>query len=1097
MSFSHLHTHSHYSLLQALPKIPDLVRFAKECGMSALALTDSGNLYGAIEFYKECEKQAIKPIIGVDFYMAARTRLDKEARLDNKRTRVILLAKNLTGYKNLIKLVTRSNLEGFYYKPRIDQELIREHHEGLIMISPSFSGDIVTALKNRDEEKAVSLAENYKKIFSSQSDGDLYLEVTHHPEIEGHQESMAKLIEFGKKMNIPLVAAHDVYYLRKEDKKARETLVSIQNEYTERTYGEDQSDWSFIDEKTAEEYFRDLPDALSNVQKIIGKIELELPLGKWLFPNFIVPSGLSHDEELRRIVYEGLETRKMEKTKEILDRIEYELEIIKNKGYAPYFLVVGDLLRYAHEKDILTTIRGSVAGSIVTYLAGITNVDPIEYQLPFERFLNPDRPSAPDIDMDFADNRRDEMITYAREKYGKDKVAQIGTFGTMMARGAIRDVARALGFDYTLGDKIAKLIPMGSQGFPMTLEHALEITPELRQIYENEKDVKTIVDMARKIEGCARHISVHAAGVVISPIPLNEIVPVQFDPKSTSSSEGKIITQYDMHSVDEDNAGLLKFDFLGIRNLAILADAVKITKALCDIDIDIENIPIDDKKTFEMLGRGETIGLFQLNGSGMTKALMELKPNAINDINVMVALYRPGPMETINEYIARKHGKKATTYYHPKMKDFLEPTYGLLVYQDDLLYTAIEIAGYNWGTVDKFRKAVGKKIPEEMAKQHVIFVEGCMKHSGMTKEKAEGLWKLFEPFQGYGFNKAHAASYGKVAYQTSYMKANFPAIYMAAVLTAESGDADEIGSIIAECKRMKIPVLPPDINESFKGFTVVKDDAQNDNIRFGLYTIKNFGDHIAEAIIEERKAHGKFKSVEDFLTRIKDKNLNKKSLEALIKAGAFDEFGDRGILLANLDYLLAYNKEQKNASAEQDSLFAGFEESVGAPKLRLAPSKSATPEEKFSWEKEFLGLYISGHPLDKHADKFEKHDTDIKKVKDEYLDFKVRYEEALLAPDMPAETKKEWRAKKQAEERNERIIAGIVSDSKEITTKNNSQMMFLTLSDKTSSIECVVFSRVYQEFKEILRSNECIAVKGTMNERNGELSFMVNKAKKL
>jgi DNA polymerase III subunit alpha len=1099
--FTHLHTHSHYSLLQALPKIPDLVKKTKSMEMNALALTDSGNLYGAIEFYKECRKQEIKPIIGVDFFVAARTRHDKEGRLDNKRTRMILLAKNLDGYKNLIKLVTRSHLEGFYYKPRIDQELIAEYGEGLIMISPSFSGDIATALKNRDEEKATRLVEGYKKIFNSNGRRDFYIEITHHPEIENHEENQKRLVEFAKKMSIPLVAAHDVYYLEKDDKKARETLVSIQNEYTERTYGDDPSDWSFIGQKEAEEYFRDIPDALLNVEKIVDECNLELPLGKWLFPDFIVESGLSHDDELRRIVYEGINKRKMERTPELLERVEYELGVIKNKGYAPYFLTVGDLLRYAHEREILTTIRGSVAGSMVTYLAGITNVDPIEYKLPFERFLNPDRPSAPDIDMDYADNRRDEMIAYAREKYGKNKVAQIGTFGTMMARGAVRDVARALRYDYSVGDRIAKLIPMGTQGFPMTLDHALEITAELTQLYENDKDVKTIIDMAKKIEGCARHISVHAAGVVISPIPLSEIVPVQFDPKSEGAEEGKIITQFDMHSVDEDNAGLLKFDFLGIRNLAILADAVKMVKILRNVDIDIENVPVDDKKTFEMLGRGETIGLFQLNGTGMTKALIELKPTSIHDINVMVALYRPGPMDTIEEYIKRKHGHKPVTFYHPKMKDFLERTYGLLVYQDDLLYTAIEVAGYDWGTVDKFRKAVGKKIPAEMAKQHEIFVEGCIRHSGMTKEKAEGLWKLFEPFQGYGFNKAHAASYGKVAYQTAYMKANFPAIYMAAVLTAESGDVEEIGSVITECRRMGIPVLPPDINESYKGFTVVqgKDDSGTmcDNIRFGLYTIKNFGEHIAECVIAEREKNGHFKDLEDFLCRIKDKNLNKKSLEALIKTGALDAFGDRGMLLNNLEYILAYNKEQKEAKTDHVSLFAGMEDMVNAPRLRLDDSKVATQDEKLIWEKELLGLYISGHPLDKHADKFEKHDTSIKKMKDDFIEFKNSYDEAIADPTITKSRKKEWNEKKKNFEKKQRIIAGIITDSREIITKTNSRMMFFTISDKASSIECVIFSRSYEQFKDLLHSDSCIALKGNLSDRNGEISFMVDKVKKL
>jgi DNA polymerase-3 subunit alpha len=1085
MAFTHLHTHSHYSLLQALPKIPDLIKKAKESGMTALGLTDSGNLYGAIEFYKECKKKELKPILGVDFYVAIRTRHDRESRIDNKRTRLVLLAKNHDGYKNLIKLVTRSHMEGFYYKPRIDNELIEKYHENLVCIMPSFSGSIALALKSNNTEQAETELAKYKAWFGD----DFYLELTHHPEIEGHEETMQKLISFAKETKTPLVAAHDTYYLSEEDKAARETLVSIQNDFSERKMGGDRSDWSFITEERVRETFKDTPDAILNVEAIIEKCNLDLPLGKWLFPNFIVESGKTHDEELRDIVFRGIKTRKLEETPELLKRVEYELEVIKTKGYAPYFLVVGDLLREAHEREILTTIRGSVAGSMVTFLAHITNVNPMEYLLPFERFLNPDRPSAPDIDMDYADNRRDEIISYAREKYGHDKVAQIGTFGTLMARGAVRDVARAMGYEYSVGDRISKLIPMGAQGAPMTIDKALTLTPELKKMYDEEDDVKEIIDMAKKMEGCARHISVHAAGVVISPIPLDEIVPTQFDPKG----EGKIITQYDMHSVDEDNAGLLKFDFLGIRNLSILSDAVKLVREQRGISVDIENVPIDDQKTFEMLARGETMGLFQLNGDGMTKALVELKPTSIHDINVMVALYRPGPMDTIEEYIARKHGKHRTTYYHPKMKKFLELTFGLLVYQDDLLYTAIELAGYDWGTVDKFRKAVGKKIPAEMAKQHTIFVEGCKTHSGISERDAEKIWDLFEPFQGYGFNKAHAASYGKVAYQTAYMKANFPALYMAAALTAESGDTETIGQYITECKRMSIPVLPPDINESFKDFTVVtrKIDGGNgsqDEIRFGLVTIKNFGDGIAESIIKEREAHGKFASLEDFLLRIKDRNLNKKSLEALIKTGALDAFGDRGVLLFNLDTLLHYNKETSALPAHEDTLFGAMAKEDFSAKLVLETGYTASIDEKLGWEKELLGLYLSGHPLDKYREKFEKSEMNIQKLKEI---------SRPLFIDVPKDITKNDKARIKKEKDRQHVIAGMITAAREIITKTNTRMMFLTLTDHTDSIECVVFSRTYEQLKEIFTPDACIAIKGKVSERNGELSVLVEKAKKL
>jgi len=875
---------------------------------------------------------------------------------------------------------------------------------------------------------------------------------------------MRKMVEFGKNTNTPIVASHDVYYINKEDRVARETLLAVQSQNDEKIE-EGDDDFSFITPKQAEKYFKDLPEALENTTKIADRCNLEISIGKWFLPKYVVESGLSYDDELRRITEEGIKKRGLTKTPEIEERMEYELKIIRDKGYAPYFLVVSDLLHFAHENGILTTIRGSVAGSLVTYLSGITNVDPLLYKLPFERFLNPERPSAPDIDMDYADNRRDEMIDYARRKYGIDKVAQIGTFGTMAARGAVRDVTRALGFPYGVGDSIAKLIPMGAQGFPMTIERALKETPELKTMYDSETDVKKIIDMAKKIEGCARHISVHAAGVVISPTPLTDYVPLQYDTKG----DNKIITQYDMNDVGEDGVGLLKFDFLGIRNLSILADAVKLTEKLEGIKLDIENVPVDDKKTFEMLARGETIGLFQLNGDGMTRSLMELKPTVIYDINVMVALYRPGPMDNIQEYMQRKHGKKPTTYIHPKMKNFLDRTFGVLVYQDDLMMTAIEVAGYTWGEVDKFRKAIGKKIREEMAKQHVKFVEGCQKHGGMTEKKAEELWNLFEPFQGYGFNKAHAASYGKVAYQTAYMKANFPAIYMSAVLTAESGDVEKIAEIIGECKRMGIAVLPPDVNESFEGFTVIKNQnpEEKDSIRFGLTTIKNFGEGIASSIIAERKAGGKFISLSDFLRRIKDKNLNKKSLEALIKTGAMDFFGDRGLLLSNLEKIIAFNKEERSKESDQDSLFGGIVEMSQANDILLEPAPLAIPSDKLLWEKELLGLYISGHPLESFKNKLETKATNIKKIKD------------------------------TAKEREEVVVGGIIEDIRSVVTKKGDKMIFLKFADLTDSIEAVAFPKVFEEFQDILIPESCLVIKGTFSTRNGGKSILIDKAKLL
>jgi DNA polymerase-3 subunit alpha len=1069
--FVHLHVHSHYSLLNALPKLDDLVKRAKEYGMDSLALTDNANLYGAVEFYQECKKKDIKPIIGVDAYMAVRTRHDKQSGIDNRRTRVILLAKTTKGYKNLIKLVTDSNLEGFYYKPRVDFELLEKYHEDLICISPSFSGDIANALKIKDTEKAEYLADYYKKLFG---EGSFYLELTHHPEIPDHMERMAEVRELGKKTGVPVMAAHDTYYLDPEDRLARETLISIQtnSDPSDRGFDDVEEDFSFITPEKAEEYFKDIPEALENTRKIADDCNAEIEIGKWYFPAIEEIPGKTHDDILRDLAEAGLIRRKMEATPEVRARMEYELEVIKKKGYARYFRVVSDLLRFAHDHGILTTIRGSVAGSLVTYLTGITNVDPLAYKLPFERFLNPERPSAPDIDMDFADNRRDEMIQYAREKYGADKVAQIGTFGTMAAKGAVRDVARALGYPYSVGDRISKLIPMGSQGFAMTIDRAIDMEAELAKMYKDETEVKEIIDLAKKIEGCARHISVHAAGVVISPDALTEHVPLQLDPKG----EGKLITQYDMHGVGEDGVGLLKFDFLGIRNLSILADAVKLVKEIDNVDVDIENVPLEDKKTFRMLARGETVGLFQLNGTGMTRFLKELKPSTIHDINAMVALYRPGPMESIPQYIERKHNTMLVHYLDPRMKDILDQSYGVITYQDDVMMIAIKLAGYSWLEADKLRKAMGKKIPAVMEAEKSKLMEGFVKN-GLSSEKGDMLWRLIEPFAAYGFNKAHAASYGKVAYQTAYMKANFPAIYMSAVLTAESGDVEEIASIIAECKRMRIPVLPPDINESFGGFTVIKNHSdvadektgethKADAIRFGLYTIKNFGVGIGDLIIGERKKSGPFKSLVDFLTRINDRNLNKKSLEALIKCGAMDTLGERGMMLGNLDGLLAYSKESGGAT-DQDSLFGLMADTSTIPTLRLNASPEATKIDKLIWEKELLGLYISGHPLDSHAEKLLKRELTIADIKD-------GMQEGMNV-----------------------IAYGLLEEIKVFPTKKGDKMLFIKIGDYTGSIEAVVFPKTLKEFEAIFTQDNCIAVKGRLSKRNGTPSIVIEKAKAL
>ncbi len=1077
--FVHLHTHSHYSLLNALPKIPELIETAKKEGMKAIALTDNGNLYGAIEFYKECKKEGIKPIIGVDTYVALRSRLDKESGIDNRRARLILLAENETGYKNLIKIVTDSYLEGFYYKPRIDQELMEKYHEGIIAIIPSFSGETTIALRSKNHTEAQSILKKYKTIFSKEN---VFLEITHHPEIEGHQNTQKEILKLSKDTDTPLVAAHDVYYLKPEDKKARDTLIKIQtgadSSGEQTNLNDTPTDFSFISPAQAEKNFSDTPEAILNTVKIADRCSLDLTLGSWVFPKLSIPNNRTADEELRDIVYKGIADRKVEKTKELTDRIEYELKIIKDKGYAPYFLTVADLLHFAHKNDILTTIRGSVAGSIVTYLARITNVNPIDYRIPFERFLNPERPSAPDIDMDFADNRRDEVINYAKEKYGEDRVAQIGTFGTMMARAAVRDVARALGHPYGTGDKIAKLIPFGSQGFPMTIENAMKIEKDLLVLYKNDKDVKEILDLAQKIEGCVRHISVHAAGVVISPTPLTDFIPLQHDPKG-----GNIITQYNMHAVED--AGLLKFDFLGIKNLSILSDAVHRVKYIHNINIDIDNVPLDDKKTFEMLARGETMGLFQLNGSGMTRFLKELKPSTIHDINAMVALYRPGPMESIPSYIERKHDPLRISYLDPRLKEILSQSYGVVTYQDDVLMIAIELAGYSWLEADKLRKAMGKKIPAEMEAQREKLIEGAVS-KGLSPKKAEQLWKLIEPFAAYGFNKAHAASYGKVAYQTAYMKANYPAIYMAAVMTADAGDVEKITESITECSRLGIQVMPPDINESISDFAVlpaISDEEKNETeivkikseksknveqkIRFGLRSIKNFGDGIGKVIIKERENNGKYTSLTNFLERVRDRNLNKKSLEALIKCGALDQFEERGTMLLNIETLLAYSREYGSVVENQDSLFGNLPEKQDSSSISLEKSSPATQTEKLAWEKELLGLYISGHPLDQYQEKLLKQKKDIRETKRTQINGVTT------------------------------VIVGIIEELKPIFTKKGDKMAFARIADHNDSIEVVIFPKTLTKYHDLLEPQKCIALKGRMSGRNGEKSIIVEAIKPL
>src|SRR3989339_751897 len=972
--FVHLHVHSHYSLLDALPKVNDLVKTAKARGFSALALTDYGNMYGAIEFYQVCEKEGIKPIIGAEVFITLGSHFDKDS--NERFYNLILLALNDTGYRNLMKLVSLGNIEGFCIKPRIDKELLRKYSEGLVASSAGFEGEIGHILRKENNwEKAKKIALDYQDIFGV---GNFFLEMMDIPTLEGQAEMNDNLRRMSKETGVPLIVTRDSHYLNTDDGEAQDILTCIRDGRT-----------------------------LDDAERV---------------------------------------------------RVDYELGVIAQKGYSTYFIVVADYVHYARTHGIVETTRGSGAGSIVAYAMGITTVNPLYFKLPFELFLNPFRPSPPDIDADFADDRRDDMIAYVTQKYGADKVAQIITFGTMQAKGAIRDVGRALGYPYSFCDQVSKLIPMGAQGTQMTIAKAKDLEVELMNLYQKNPQVQRLLDLAQKVEGCARHTSMHAAGVVISPTPLVDFTPIQYE-----TGGEKITTQYEMHAVE--SAGLLKFDFLGIRNLSILGRAVEIIEKTTGTKIDIFSIPWDDKKTYEMLARGETNSVFQLSGSGMTRYLKELKPSTIFDITAMVALFRPGPMEQIPEYIKRKHHPETVEYLDKRMEDYLDQSLGLIVYQDDVLLTSIHLAGYNWEEADKFRKAMGKKIPEEMAKQKEKFVKGCRTFGKLPEAKIHKLWEMIEPFAAYGFNKAHAASYGVVAYQTAYLKANYPVQYMTAALIAESGDMDKVPEIIRECERMGVKVLPPDINESMKTFAMVGwENGGSAHIRFGLSGVKNLGDHIAEAIYRERKTNGVYKNLEDLLKRVQDRDLNKKSVESLIKCGAMDSFGyDRGVLLSNIDNLLFFSKnfgEQKNSV--QNSLFAGTKIDF-ISKLNIVPAPPAALDEKLIWEKELLGLYITAHPF-------------------------ATFQEILsgcLTPinELQGTARSEWV-----------IVAGIMDSVKKKITRRGQQLSFVNLEDTTDKLELLVFPKVYEVTKDIWVEGQMVIVVGKTSEEEGDNKLFVEKA---
>ena len=1067
--FVHLHTHTEYSLLDGLGKIPDLLARAKQLGMDSLAITDHCAMYGVVEFFLEAIKSGIKPIIGVEVYQATRSRFDKQSGIDSDQYHLVLLAENNTGYQNLMKLVTRAHLEGYYYKPRIDLALLRDYSEEIICLSGCLSGEVPHLLSTDQVTFAEEKARQLMEIFPKEN---FFLELQHHPKIDKQEIVNKKLVDLSRKLGLPLVATNDIHYINPEDAEAQEILLCIGTQHTilesKRPLTMISSpDFYMRSQEEMKGLFIKYEEAIENTVKIAKRCNVDIELGKWILPHFEVPTGETPNSYLKKLVKERLPLRISQISEEITKRLDYELEVITKKGYATYFLIVADFVNWAKQKGIAVGPgRGSAAGSLVAYSMGITDLNPLIHSLPFERFLNPDRPSPPDIDLDFADDRRDEVIAYVTEKYGSDRVAQIITFGTMEARQAVRDVGRALGMPYAQPDRIAKLIPPGVQGFPMTIDKALQITPELAYAYQNEPETKKLMDLARKLEGVARHASVHAAGVVISDKPLTFYTPLQ---KETRGE--KIITQYDMYCLDLNAAngkavGLLKMDLLGLRNLTILENCIKFVKKVRDAEVDLQQISLNDKDVYTLISSGETTGIFQLESNGMRRLARELKPTKFSDISAMVALFRPGPMDWIPSFIEAKENSKKIKYPHPDLKPILAETYGIAVYQEQCMQIANMMAGYSMVEADGLRLAIGKKKPEAMKKEKIKFIKGCLK-MGYTEKVAENIFSLIEKFVGYGFNKAHSASYAMIAYQTAYMKAKFPVEFMTAVLTAESkgvtGPArdEKIAQLIMECKRMKISLLPPDINYSDIEFTI-----EEGRIRFGLSAIKNVGSAAIETILLAREKSGTFKSLTDFINRVDLSKVTKKTLESLIKTGSFDFFGKRAAMLAFYPQIVERVHQRKGKEKEgQVSLFT-LDEEIDL-KDNLPDIEELGREELLFFEKELLGFYLTQHPLTPFITQLEK---------------RVTHRIHSLSTSSV----------------NQIIIGGIITAVKKIFTKTgNNEMAFVRIDDMTGNIELVVFPKVFEKTKNLWFKDKMILVKGRISQREERLSVIVDDAKAL
>ncbi len=1051
--FTHLHVHSHYSLLDGLAKPDELVSRAKELGMTAIALTDHGNMYGAIEFYKKAKKAGIKPILGVEAYVAPNGLENKRPKVDETRYHLVLLVKNNTGWKNLLKLVTHSYLEGFYYKPRIDKPLLEKYHEGLVCLSGCFSGEIAKLLSHGRHDEAEQVARWYHSLFGS----DFYLEIQPHtPELN------PLIIALSKKIGVPLVATQDIHYVHKEDQTAHEILLAVQT--NSKLDDEDRLslkkfDISLLSGEEMISIFRDTPEAIAATQEITEKCSLEIELGKTKLPSFPLPEGESSSfEYLKKLVAERTKDRYPNPNDVVNERILSEISVIEKTGFADYFLIVQDYINWAKTHGIVVGPgRGSAAGSIVSYILGITNIDPLAYDLLFERFLNPDRIQVPDIDVDFTDTRRDEVLSYVREKYGADHVAQIITFGTMLSRAAIRDAGRAMGLSYGFCDQIAKLIPFTAPATP--LKKALETVPELKHLYDTTADAQRLINAAIRLEGTVRHASVHACGVVVSAHPLTEYLPLQKAPQG----ENTVITQFEMHAVED--LGLLKMDFLGLKNLTIIEKTLKLIKNNHGISIDIDRIPLDDKKTFELLQHGETTGVFQLESSGMRRYLKELKPSELEDIIAMVSLYRPGPMELIPSYIARKFGKEEVTYLHPLLEPILKKTYGVGIYQEQMMRIARDLAGYSLAEADTLRKAIGKKIKELLDEQREKLIAGMIKN-GIDKKSAEEIWDLFPPFARYGFNRSHAACYAMISYQTAYLKSRYPVEFMTSLLNISGTEVERVNFLVNEARRLGIKVLPPDINQSFQDFT-----ADGGNIRFGLLAVKNVGANIVNFIIEERGRSGEFANLTDFLSRMKHRDMNKKSLESLIKSGSFDSMGlERGQALENIEELLKFNQAAKKmASSNQSSLFGSGSATLAS--LRMRPAKPASKNATLGWEKELLGFYLTDHPFSAYSGKFGSSVKTIREIQNT----------PHSADTIGSRTK----------------TAGVVSNVHKILTKKGDPMLFVLIEDTTSAIELLVFPRVLEKTQTLWEEGRVVLASGRTSWKGGDPKFICDDVKRV